>query len=509
MSPDIQYTDYHHKDSGWARRIVLAGFLLVLGLAILVFLAGSSAKTELIEQNPPTGRLVDVNGHWLHLNCQGEGRPTVILGAGLGDFSTHWSIVQPEIAKFSRVCVYDRAGLGWSEPGPGPRTSEMAVRDLHDLLREGGVKPPFLLVGHSFGGLHMRLFANHFPEEVMGLVLVDAVHETQDSRIPAYGIANEQVARQFRWLVLLREIGIVPLFAEWIPDPGLPAESLANYRAVLATTKYFETSIAEVQALETSFAEFRLIPDPSLGDLPLIIISRGLGMAVPGLSADENEQVERVWQELQAELSALSSNSQHIIAEKSGHNIALQQPELVVEAIRQLAIQEQPILASFTPANTSKPPDPQPSNGGQFQDRAAVPSVTPIARETPTLIPSATPEPTPTAASLEVTFTLRTIYRNGKMLYEGVGGEFDGVINPTLVVKPGTVVQAVLVNGDGMTHDLYFPDFKAKTDKIGRREQTAQVTFSIAADQVGIYVYYCTLPGHRQAGQEGQIVVKR
>src|SRR5215475_394970 len=126
---------------------------------------------------PPPGRLVDVGGWRLHLNCTGEARasqPTVILEAGLGDFSVEWSLVQPGVAKFARVCSYDRAGDGWSELGPHPRTLRQIVYELHTLLDKAGVKPPLVVVGHSYGGWLVRLYASTYPADVAGMVLVEA-----------------------------------------------------------------------------------------------------------------------------------------------------------------------------------------------------------------------------------------------------------------------------------------------------------------------------------------------
>src|SRR4030095_2709756 len=117
---------------------------------------------------PPPGKLVDVGGWRLHLNCTGEARasqPTVILEAGLGDFSVEWSLVQPGVAKFARVCSYDRAGTGWSEMGPNPRTMRQIVFELHTLLEKAGVRPPYALVGHSYGGVLVRLYSITYPAE--------------------------------------------------------------------------------------------------------------------------------------------------------------------------------------------------------------------------------------------------------------------------------------------------------------------------------------------------------
>lgn len=175
-------------------------------------------------------------------------------------------------------------------------------------------------------------------------------------------------------------------------------------------------------------------------------------------------------------------------------------PVQLEEAVRPLLAQEQAGASPSVPADTADRASAKPAVGALLEG--------PVAKPKEELALPATPEPTPTAAPAEATFTLRTIFQDGRMLYKGVGGDIDGVINPTLVVAPGTTVRAILVNGDGMTHDLYFPDFEVKAAEVGRKGQTAEVTFLVTADQSGTYVYYCTLPGHRQSGQEGQFIVR-
>lgn len=161
---------------------------LLIGLAALVsVLAFVGAIYQVIatrlneKKYPPPGRLVDVGGYRLHIHCLGrEGvndSPTVVMDAGIGECSLGWSLVQPEIAKFAHVCTYDRAGLGWSDSAPTARTSQQIVSDLHALLGNAGIEPPYVMVGHSFGGLNLRLYASRFPEEVAGMVLVDSAHE--------------------------------------------------------------------------------------------------------------------------------------------------------------------------------------------------------------------------------------------------------------------------------------------------------------------------------------------
>lgn len=156
---------------------------LPLMLAALVAMASLRASTARAQSEsnqppfPPPGKLINVGGWRLHLNCTGEShasQPTVILEAGSGDFSVEWSLVQPGVAKFARVCSYDRAGDGWSEIGPHPRTMRQIVYELHTLLDKAGVKPPLVLVGHSYGGWLVRLYATTYATEVAGMVLVEA-----------------------------------------------------------------------------------------------------------------------------------------------------------------------------------------------------------------------------------------------------------------------------------------------------------------------------------------------
>ena len=157
--------------------------LLVL-LALLLSVGSSASAASLHWQSstgaapyPPPGRLVDIGGWRLHLNCTGEpmaGRPTVVLEAGAGDFSVEWSLVQPGVDRFAHVCSYDRGGDGWSDLGPHPRTFRQIVYELHTLLERAGERGPYILVGHSYGGWLVRLYQSTYPGEVAGMVLVDA-----------------------------------------------------------------------------------------------------------------------------------------------------------------------------------------------------------------------------------------------------------------------------------------------------------------------------------------------
>jgi len=165
----------------------IIGFGL-LGLIIVLLVAGIAyqgirSKREK-RKYPPPGEMVDVGGYKLHLYSAGSGGPAVILDAGLGCISTHWCLVQPEIAKFTQAVSFDRAGLGWSESSPFPRTSKQIVQELHTLLINAHVPKPYVLVGHSFGGLNAQLYAATYPDEVLGLVLVDSGDEQMEKKMP-------------------------------------------------------------------------------------------------------------------------------------------------------------------------------------------------------------------------------------------------------------------------------------------------------------------------------------
>jgi pimeloyl-ACP methyl ester carboxylesterase len=157
--------------------IGLAVLVTLIVLAGLIFQAISSAREA--RRFPPPGRLVDVGGHRLHIYSMGEGTPAVVMDSGFPASSLSWTFVQPVVARFTHACSYDRAGLGWSEAGPLPRSSRQIVEELRALLLNAGVEGPFVLVGHSFGTFTVRLFASTYPGDVVGLVLVDPIHPSE------------------------------------------------------------------------------------------------------------------------------------------------------------------------------------------------------------------------------------------------------------------------------------------------------------------------------------------
>lgn len=299
--------------------------------------------TETITKPAPVGELIDLGGYRLHLHSQGTGGPVVIMEAAIWDFSLTWSLVQPEVAKFTRALVYDRGGLGWSDPSPKPRTAAAMVEELHTLLQRAGITGPYVLVGHSFSGLLVRLFASTYPDEIAGLVLVDAAHEDQDLRYPEAirNMAKPMFDAQLQLLQQRRatvaEEGPLP---SMLPVPAqLPGDIAEKYQALITeNTTRLDTMIAELAALEESRAQVRAVRDRGLDNIPAIVLSHGIPQSIPGLPDEVNREYEAAWQQMQIELAAQSRNGKHIVVEGAGHMIHHDRPEVIVEAIRQLVI---------------------------------------------------------------------------------------------------------------------------------------------------------------------------
>ena len=321
----------------WTKRMLVAlvGLLLVLSAIGVTFQYIATKSGE--RRYPPSGKLVDIGGYRLHLNCSGEGVATVIMDSGAGGNSLSWNLVQPEIAKFTRVCTYDRAGLGWSDPGPLPRTSRQFVKELHALLVTGGIKGPYVLVGHSLGGMNMRLYASSYPGDVAGMVLVDSAHEDQFS---LFSKIKEPLEMRVLKIPLLYKslsiLGVIRLSTFWIQlDPKVPPQIQTMILAVLTRTKNLFTITDEYFAIKEDAAQLRAAPK-TLGDIPLVVLAHAKGPILKGISDEQKHQameIERIFYDLQVELSHRSHNGKLIIATKSGHNIQIDQPELVIDAV--------------------------------------------------------------------------------------------------------------------------------------------------------------------------------
>jgi pimeloyl-ACP methyl ester carboxylesterase len=333
--------------------VAVAGMLAQpsLGLSAVTVMAQSQSTQPPF---PPPGKLVDVGGWRLHLNCTGEPRasqPTVILEAGVGDFSVEWSLVQPGVAKFARVCSYDRAGDGWSDLGPHPRTLRQIVYELHTLLDKGGVKPPLVLVGHSYGGWLVRLYASTYPAEVAGMVLVEAGADNPWRMLPDGKLARSADLVKGEPIPSVKVSG--PLRVNDIPpgalsqmkagaqklaqSPNEPprdklppdaqrmrAWALAQVGHVAAAVNPFEHE--ELAGLRAERAK----SEHPLGDIPLIVLTRGKSEE----EGPDGKAFEAEHRQDHAAMAAMSRNGKLVVATRSGHHVQLDEPELVVKAIR-------------------------------------------------------------------------------------------------------------------------------------------------------------------------------
>lgn len=315
------------RAAGWSAAVALL-------FVVATLVTGEVARRLLLRNTPPPGQLVDVGGYRLHLVCTGSGEPTVVLEAGLLDFSLVWGRVQRAVAATTRVCAYDRAGLGWSDAAPGARTSASMIGELRTLLERAGERPPFLIVGHSFGGMNARLFASEYPADVAGLVLVDAAHEDQWTRIPALGSAAKVLSGQFRTLSRLVRAGMLALRPENIPDRGLDSAGAAQYRALLAASAYFREAVRELEGLRESVDQLRAARTKP--GVPVVVIRRGLAEPLPGMSGDAQMRLEDSWLSMQLDLASMTGAPAPLVATASGHDIHLRQPGLVVAAIGEM-----------------------------------------------------------------------------------------------------------------------------------------------------------------------------
>jgi pimeloyl-ACP methyl ester carboxylesterase len=308
-------------------------FVLIVGVALLS-LAGcfyqSLAERRDLHAHPIPGQLVDVGPYELHLYCTGSGTPAVVLDSGLGDTYISWRKVQPQIAQFTRVCSYDRAGLGFSYYSRHPSTSKDFAEELRILLHNAAIPTPYILVGHSMGGFDVRLYVILYRSDVAGMVLVDSSHPEQQKRLPP-----ELKDMDATWL---RE----QEFFEFTMPFGIPrllgfCGSDAEVRAAECNFHNVREAVAELKSVSESAAQ--AATTGSLGDLPLVVLSHDPDKPQPDLPEDLVKPTNDAWEKMQEELTHLSTRGTQIIAKNSGHYIQLDRPDLVIEAVRQVVDQ--------------------------------------------------------------------------------------------------------------------------------------------------------------------------
>ena len=315
--------------------------LLGLGLPVLLLLLGfayegTSGWLERRRQ-PPPGRLVDVGGHRLHVSCSGSGPVTVVLEAGAANGSLSWYKVQPEIAKYTRACAYDRAGHGWSDSGPRPRVPSVIAGELHVALKAASIPAPYVIVGHSLGGLYARMFATRFRDDVAALVLVDSSHTDQFDRLPP-ALQTMDGRRRIHRRLLGAPVGIPRLFGWEFCGGGPPAIRDALH-ATECRPRFYRTLMEElggdVGTPEWNAAVSEVAALGPLGSLPLTVITADPDRVVPGLPDDvETAFRKAIRVEMPQALAALSSRARLVAARDSGHMVPYDRPDVIVEEVR-------------------------------------------------------------------------------------------------------------------------------------------------------------------------------
>jgi len=294
---------------------------------------------------PQRGRSVQAGSLRLNLDCSGHGAVTVILDSGMGAPALDWILVQPEVARFTRVCSYDRAGYGWSDASPAPRTSLQIAGELKSLLDAAGEKGPFVMVGHSFGGYNVRVFSSRYSKDVAGMVLVDASHPDEGSRTDAV-LSTAQLAMQQRnerrdemWEQIAEPLAIhlgvqrAILALGWKPSRHLSTRLQEEFLYLEHMPKFMRTVRDEDAVFKTSGAQ--AAGAGPLGDRPLIVLTAGKPYEPdPLLTPEQMERQTNIWiRELQVEEMRLSTRGEQIVVPDSSHDMPQDRPDAIVSAI--------------------------------------------------------------------------------------------------------------------------------------------------------------------------------
>jgi len=308
----------------------LAAVTVIIGLVA----ACQTSPAQSSQRYLPPGRRIDIGGRKLHLYCTGKGSPTIVLMAGAGAFSIDWALVQPKVAENTRVCSYDQAGLGWSDPGPADETVKQTIGDLHTLLRAAGEKRPYLLVGASISGTYIQAYQRAFPEEVAGLVFTNSSNrigiEAKGKVGLIWDLTEDEVRSAYPFPPSVKKEPAPTHEGE--PFDRLPPD-LQAVRLWLDLRLWEKSDPAKAgpdsllswrEEFLKEFDETDAGKKPPLGDLPVVVVSSDP-------VATESERRSR--DEAAARLDFLSSNTVHITATGSGHEIHLYQPDLVIQAL--------------------------------------------------------------------------------------------------------------------------------------------------------------------------------
>lgn len=317
-------------------RIVAVAVVLVLSCGVAGAAAEHLITADRRAQIAMPGDLLDAGGFDLHVIKRGDTGPVVLMEAGSGETSLSWRDIPAALSENATVVTYDRAGYAWSEPSPNPRTGATIIAELRSALRVSGVPGPYLLVGHSLGGMYMREFAQLYPAEVAGLVLIDARPEDDQIRTKAlldeagYG-GNLPPAV----LTAIKMSGALRMFSGFLLDGLVAPQDRDVFLDVVASPSYFAT---KQQEADLAYLTENAIRGQDLGDLPVRIIARGRAQdyAGAGIPAEVGRELEAIWQDGQRRMLAISTDSSLAVATDSGHMVIHDQSELVVEIINDL-----------------------------------------------------------------------------------------------------------------------------------------------------------------------------
>lgn len=339
--------------------------LTIVGLSFAAPAAAQTALAKpLIVDDPAYTKpqqLVDVGGgRHLNLYCRGEGSPTVVFDSGLGDSTVAWALVQPVIAKKTRTCSYDRAGLGFSDAGNRPNDAKNDAEDLHALLQAAHIAPPYILVGHSAAGLAVRVFADRYRDEVVGMVIVDGSHEDQAKREDAIGPHNKA-----QWEAKLKDTSCVdaakngviakdsPVYKKCVLDEALePRYSQAIKDAVVkyaATLKWQLANASEKKSVFNASADETRATRKDFGDMPIIVLTHAPHPWPKDWTQALQDRHTLVWEDMHNEVAAMSTHGINEIVPRAGHYIQYDRPGIVIDAIDQvLSIANDQALQSAT-----------------------------------------------------------------------------------------------------------------------------------------------------------------
>jgi pimeloyl-ACP methyl ester carboxylesterase len=342
------------------RRVKVVGKYLGIAAVFLALTGGSyeqSGRRRDRVHLPQIGQSVDIGGRKLNLHCAGTGNPPVIFDSGLNAPGVIWAPIQAAVAKVSSACWYDRAGQGWSEPGPTPRTSKAIAEDLHALLRAAGIASPYVLVGHSFGGFNLRVFNGLYPAEVAAMVLVDA--STEDTPGPPGAFEGDGPVPVWRswaahaWLAMKVRLGLVRLMSSppWAVESDPAPRRLQLIRALRRQPKALAAQWSAAMMWPESAAQVRAAGN--LGDRPLVVLTAGK-------PADPSEaDSHATWMhEMQPKLARLSTRGRQVIVEQSNHDIPGQAPAAVIDAVVEVVDAVRATTRSAKPLSPSEGPAP-------------------------------------------------------------------------------------------------------------------------------------------------------